>query len=208
MVENNLNASQKTKERVWLNLILVGKSDAGKTSLMNRHVKKKFNENEKNTIGCGFAKCIYKSKDGSTAHFKIWDTAGQERFGPIVRTLLDKQDGFIFVYDLTVRESFIEVSDWIQSARKAKGAKDTDGQPVPMVMVGNKLDLCKPEDDERPDSGQDLRRVSFEEGKRYARDHSMPFFEASAKADIGVKDFMDNIMERVYQEWLQKNSNN
>ena len=71
-----------------------------------------------------------------------------------------------------------------------------------MVMVGNKLDLCQPEHDEqldlKQDVSQDLRQVSFEEGERCARDHSMPFFEASAKADIGVKDFMDNIMERAY----------
>ena len=63
-------------------------------------------------------------------------------------------------------------------------------------MVGNKVDLCNHEESERD--------VSTEEGEQCAAVHQMPYFESSAKEDIGVKEFMDDIMERVYQEHLIK----
>ena len=49
------------KERVCLNLILLGQSNVGKTSLMIRYLRKKFNADVANTIGVDYMKCIYKS---------------------------------------------------------------------------------------------------------------------------------------------------
>ena len=67
---------RQKKERVHLNLLILGRHAVGKTSLMNRHVKKKFNFGEGATTGINFLNCDYKSKDGTTVHYKIWDTAG------------------------------------------------------------------------------------------------------------------------------------
>ena len=46
-------------------------------------------------------------------------------------------DGFILVFDLTKQESFEELSEWIESIRLHK-----DIGTFPLIIVGNKLDLC------------------------------------------------------------------
>lgn len=50
-------------------------------------------------------------------------------------------------------------------------------------MVGNKVDLS--------------RQVLTEEGQKLAQSKNMPFFEVSAKEDIGIEAFMHKIIEDV-----------
>ena len=46
-------------------------------------------------------------------------------------------DGVIVIFDLTNHESFLNVRDWIASVHKCCGHE------LPLVMVGNKLDLAR-----------------------------------------------------------------
>ena len=61
---------------VRLNLMIIGNSSVGKTSLMSMHVRKKFNMEVNSTSGVDFMQAKYISKDGSDCRFKIWDTGG------------------------------------------------------------------------------------------------------------------------------------
>ena len=75
---------------------------------------------------------------------------------------LRNADGVIIVFDLTNDASFREVYDWILRARKQLDEdSDQDGR-VPMVVVGNKLDLCN-------ECGDSERVVSTEEARDFAR---------------------------------------
>ena len=66
---------------------------------------------------------------------KIWDTAGQERYRQLTNSFFRDADGVIVTFDLTSQDTFLSVSDWIQSVVKIKTAS------LPMVLVGNKVDL-------------------------------------------------------------------
>ena len=66
---------------------------------------------------------------------KIWDTAGQERYRQLTNSFFRDVDGVIVTFDLTSQDTFLSVSDWIQSVVKIKTAS------LPMVLVGNKVDL-------------------------------------------------------------------
>ena len=50
-------------------------------------------------------------------------------------------DGVIATFDLTRQESFINVRDWISSAFKYKGNE------LPLILAGNKFDLCEDSED-------------------------------------------------------------
>ena len=54
------------------------------------------------------------------------------------------------MFDLTQRETFLNVRDWHASLRKYK-----DTTQFPVIIVGNKLDLC--------DGDDDRREVAFDE---------------------------------------------
>ena len=79
--------------------------------------------------------------------------------------------GFLCVYSITNKGSFDEISSFREQILRVK-----DADKVPMVVVGNKLDL----DSERA--------VSREEGKEFAAELNCPWMETSAKARIRVED--------------------
>jgi GTPase SAR1 family protein len=56
-----------------------------------------------------------------------------------------------------------------------------------MVLVGNKIDLT--------------REVTTEEGKKLAEHFKVPFFETSAKENIGISDFIRKIISEVMESY-------
>ena len=141
MVEQSGEANQKggnANEFINFNLLMVGDSGVGKTSILNRYVKKKFDINKIATSGVDFQLIKYVSADGDKCRVKIWDTVGQERYRNLTSSFFKDADGAIIVYDLTSSQTFFNVKDWINSFYKMKGKE------LPMAVVGNKLDLCSP----------------------------------------------------------------
>jgi Ras-related protein Rab-1A len=99
-----------------------------------------------------------------------WDTAGQERYRTIASAYYRGADGIILVYDVTNRESFEHVQDWIADVRQYARAD------IPIVLVGSKSDL------------ETERVVQTTEGEQAAAEMKMKaeFVEASAKLSTNV----------------------
>ena len=49
---------------------------------------------------------------------KIWDTAGQERFRSIQKQYYKEVDGVLFIYDITNRESFDIIPEWLENVKE------------------------------------------------------------------------------------------
>ena len=71
-----------------LNLLMLGDSQVGKTSLMYRFVEEKFQMDMKQTVGMGFLTKVM-DVDGVSVKVQVWDTAGQ------VGVFVGKEDGHI-----------------------------------------------------------------------------------------------------------------
>jgi len=56
--------------------------------------------------------------DKKTVKLQIWDTAGQERFRTITSAYYRGADGIIMVYDVTSKESFDHVNDWLNEVNR------------------------------------------------------------------------------------------
>ena len=82
---------------------------------------------------------------------QIWDTAGQERYRTITNAYYRGADGIVVVFDLTNKESFNSVFNWMEEVKKC-APEDTV-----IVVFANKWDLV----DERQVSEQDIK--NFEE---------------------------------------------
>ena len=60
-----------------IQIILLGDSAVGKTSLVNQYAKKKFSDEHLSTLGLDYANKKYVTQsDGTEIPVKIWDTAG------------------------------------------------------------------------------------------------------------------------------------
>eukprot|EP00941_MAST-03F_sp_MAST-3F-sp1_P003290 g3290.t1 len=149
-------------------LVLIGDSSVGKSCLLLRFADNSFTESYISTIGVDFRFRTVKI-GGKTVKLQIWDTAGQERFRTITSAYYRGADGIIMVYDVTRRDSFDHVQDWLHEVeRYAKHGL------CKKLLIGNKCD--------RTD-----RMVDFKEGKEFANNLNVPFFETSAKNAVNVE---------------------
>lgn len=98
-----------------------------------------------------------------------WDTAGQERFRTITSSYYRGAHGIIIVYDITDRESFDNVKQWLNEIDRYAC------ENVNKLLVGNKCDL------------ESKRQVDFEEAKAFADERGIPFLETSAKNATNVE---------------------
>ena len=61
---------------------------------------------------------------------QIWDTGGQERFRTITQSYYRSAHGVIICYDITSRESFLNVSRWLDDVRRLAASN------VVKILVG------------------------------------------------------------------------
>jgi Ras-related protein Rab-18 len=97
----------------------------------------------------------------------IWDTAGQERFRTLTSSYYRGAQGIMLVYDVTRRDSFENLSKWLEEVEMYHPGR---GRDVVKLLVGNKVD-CD-------------RVVTQEEAEAWARSKGMLFLEASAKTQV------------------------
>ncbi|CAD8080853.1 unnamed protein product [Paramecium sonneborni] len=149
-------------------ILLIGNSAVGKSSLLLRFADNVFNESFLPTIGVDF-KIRTFDLNGKTVKLQIWDTAGQERFKTITNSYYKGAHGIILVYDVTDKQSFKDVENWLAEVEKYAN------ENVVRVLVGNKVDL------------ESKREVTFEEGKELADSLNIRFIETSAKNSSNVE---------------------
>jgi Ras-related protein Rab-1A len=133
-----------------------------------RFTNNKFTTDLKTTLGVEFASKTVKVADKDVVA-QIWDTAGQERFRTITSSYYRGAHGIIIVYDVTDRQSFLDVEHWLKEIDKYANAN------VNKLLVGNKSDL------------QSKKVVTYEEAKEFADKHGLKFLESSAKNSHNVE---------------------
>ena len=158
-------------------IVLLGNLAVGKTSIINQFMYGTFDHLHQPTIGIDFlSQTMYL--DDRTIRLQLWDTAGQERFRALIPSYIRDSSVAVIVYDVTNRQSFMDVDKWVEDVRNERG---TD---VIIMVTGNKIDLA------------DKRVVTLEEGDAKASDLNVMHIEVSAKAGVNVK----TLFRRLAQE--------
>ncbi|EIE79458.1 hypothetical protein RO3G_04163 [Rhizopus delemar RA 99-880] len=133
------------------------------------------------TIGVGFGTRFVTVNDQQTK-LQIWDTAGQESFRSITRSYYRGAAGALLVYDITRRETFENLSVWLEDARQHANPNTV------IMLIGNKSDL----------EGQ--RQVSREEAERFAQEHDLFFLETSAKLADNIEEAFVKTAEEIQKK--------
>jgi len=152
---------------IHLKVLMLGDGGTGKTSLLLRYAESKFQQNLLSTIGIDF-KVKHILVDGLRTKLQIWDTAGQERFRAITTSYFKGSHACMLVYDVTDRESFLNINTWTRQIRD-HGDLNTN-----ILLVANKCD----------DSVN--RNVSTLEGQKLAGENNVTYLEVSAKTNFQV----------------------
>ena len=160
-------------------LVIVGRTGAGKTALTARLIQNIFVEGDSDpTIEDAYRTQVTIDKE--ICLLDILDTAGPEEYSAMRDRFMRTGQGFICTYSITSRASFDELTSKREQILRVK-----DENKVPMVLVGNKIDL------------ETARTVTAREGQELARSWDCPFFETSAKENINVEDSFYQLVREV-----------
>lgn len=119
-------------------LFLVGATGSGKTSILKASADgDRFSTYCEQTSGVDYR--IIRSQNSQNKWIKlhVWEAAGNRRFRNIVASYLVTTNHFAFVFDLSNRNSFEELNEWLQITRWAPDSNMFG------VLVGNKSDLTR-----------------------------------------------------------------
>jgi small GTP-binding protein len=160
---------------------VIGNSGVGKSCLLLRFTEDSWSESYVTTIGVDF-KIKTLDIENKSVKLQIWDTAGEERFRNIVSSYYRGAHGIMMVYDITDLETFENLNSWLNEI--AKNASEN----VYKILVGNKCDMEKD------------RKVTYQQGEEFAKEHKMFFFETSAKDSINVQEAFETMTKEIIKE--------
>ncbi|MHA1105285.1 MAG: GTP-binding protein [Promethearchaeota archaeon] len=140
--------SAKIKEQIYqmrldsggryrFKFVIIGDHMVGKTSIIRRFVENRFTTDYRATIGLNIL--THKLEFyGNEVIFSLWDVGAQEFFKRFRKTYYQGVQASFIVFDLTNKDSFINVKKWYNELKQLIGSRS-----IPMVIVGNKTDLSE-----------------------------------------------------------------
>ena len=167
-----------------IKIIIIGNSNTGKTSFVNKWTKGTFTDFYKATVVSEFSHKIYQHKD-KFYRIQLWDLAGQDQNTHITKIFSKNSHGCVVLCDITNKDTL----KWKESVDESTRFIDND--ILPSVLVQNKIDLVDEE-----------ALKDEEEIKKFAEDNKfIGYFRTSVKMGVGVDECMDfligNILERI-----------
>ena len=169
-----------------IKIVILGEASVGKTNLLLRYSQDSFDESMKPTIGMDF---LSKDIELDKTHLKVqfWDTAGQEKYRSLASSYYKVANGAILVYDVSRKETFRRLGAWLEEI------KSNTPKELKVMLIGNKSDLIVE------------REVSTEEGKSFAQERNLFFWETSAKknSDKNVNTSFEALIKECMKDLMQ-----
>ena len=163
-------------------IILLGDYAVGKTSLIRRYVKNKFERDYISTIGVQISKKVVNLSETTKMNFIIWDIGGQvAQMAPYRAKFYNGANAAFIVIDRTRSGTLNSIEKWYQDIKKSVLRN------IPIVIVGNKSDLV------------DKIVISEEELKEIAKKFGFHYIVTSALTGENVNDAFLYIAYRVVE---------
>ncbi|MFX1574152.1 MAG: Rab family GTPase [Promethearchaeota archaeon] len=156
-------------ENKWIiKITLLGEKNVGKTSLVYRYIENKFRESYKATLGVNLLKKELDVGEYGGVSAQIWDLGGQESFKSLRSLYLEGANGALVIFDMTDKNSFEKLDEWIQDFKIARG-------DAPIILIGNKSDL------------KNQIKITEKEASQFAKTNGMELIITSAKTGENVE---------------------
>ena len=183
-------------DEITLKIIILGDMMVGKTTFLLKYVDNFSPKLYISTAGIDYKIKKIKYNDIDIT-LQIWDTAGQERYKVITKSFVKGVDGIIFMYDITNKESFINIKKWIE---------DTEDYSFnsKKIIIGNKIDM------------EEKREVNDEMKEKLINEMNIDIMEVSAKNenddinevfDVLLKNIIGNLTkDNIFKKFARKYS--
>ena len=121
-------------EAAFFKVLIVGDGAVGKTSICTHITTQEFFADYHLTVGCDFfIKRLYVNNISVT--LQIFDIGGQDHFARMRSAFADGAKGIFLAFDVTRRDSFYSLENWINSVQEGLDPK------APKVLIATKSDL-------------------------------------------------------------------
>ena len=167
-------------KRTAVSISIFGETAVGKTCICSTFLGLEFREEHLTTVGIEKMSSSITTADGEELKLKLWDTAGQERFKSVSVKNLRYSQAAVVVFDLTVKDSFLRVTEWLKQIREFS-------DKLPIALFGNKSDLI------------DKRKVTQEEIDELCEKENLIYFETSAKNNTGIKEGFSKVASMAFK---------
>ena len=174
------------------NIITLGDSAVGKTSLIRRYIYDLFDGDTMSTIGLAFCFKEIVLENNKKVKLKLIDTGGQEKYRAIAKSYFKNTDGVLFVYSIDNQESFDHITEWI-SIFNDNDSNDSQKEVIPQFLVEAKNDL--------------ERVVNQEISEKFAKEKGLGWISTSSKTNEGVEEMFEKIAEQIYEQKKDKKNN-
>ena len=115
-------------------VVLIGEGGVGKTTSIIRYIENRFRSDYVATVGFSILNKTIQCKQ-SNVSIQFWDFSGQSQYEKMRAKFYIGTYAAMLMFDVTSKESFDAIDKWI------KEVKINTGHNVPIVLVGNKIDL-------------------------------------------------------------------
>ncbi len=175
-----------SEPEISIKLLVLGDLSVGKSSFIYRFIEDKFNTDSIPTTGLDLktADLLINNKK---VRVQLWDTVGQEKYKSITQNLILRVQGIIILFDITNKDSFNNLNEWIKTVREQVGNN------LAILLVGNKCDL------------EENRLVFKEEANIFAKNEKIKYIETSCKTGENIIKAIDYICEKIINSFTLKN---
>lgn len=187
----NINKKKNINEIPTFQIITLGETGVGKTSMIKRYVYDTFDFNNIATVGLSFSFKDITLKNNALIKIKLVDTGGQEKYRSLCKSYFKNSNGVLFVYAKNNQYSFDRIKDWIAMFNEnSNGKKD-----IPIFLVESK---------------DDLERVVDEVlSENFAKENKFIFKKISCcKDNNSVNELFSEMGELLYKYYVQYNKKN
>ena len=175
------------REEATYKVLFLGDSGVGKSSLVMRGIKDKFDSIYSPTIGLDLLNYIVKINE-RIIKIQLWDTCGQEEFSMCNQTLFKNVSLVIMVYSISNKKTYENIKKWMERV------KELSKENAILFLIGNKSDLSN------------QREVNFMEAKKWGNEEFQFFVETSSKFGDNVDILFKEIVINLYENKLKNES--
>ncbi|KAK6177773.1 hypothetical protein SNE40_015808 [Patella caerulea] len=178
-------------------LIIVGDGECGKTCLLIVFCRDHFPEVYVPTVFENYVSDI--EVDNRSVQLTLLDTAGQEVYDRLRPLSYPNTDVILMCFSIDEPDSLINISE------RWKPEIQHFCRNVPIILVGNKIDLRNDPATKEKLSERKLKPVSTDEGRTMAEQiHAYSYLECSARTNEGVREVFETAARAALQKKRSK----
>ena len=163
--------------------IMIGDPYVGKSSLINKAIKNRFESAYNPTVGFDYYIFNIKIKN-KIIKLQIWDTCGQEIYHSLVTNFYRNSSFAFIVYAINDKTTFENIDNWL---REIKYQSNPDTK---IFLIGNKCDLI------------DERQVTYIEGEIFCKNFGFNgFYEVSAKTGEKAEEILVSAAKILFNDY-------